>query len=195
MFTRRFIGRGSLRILWTRRIACWLAIVAAFGLSTTSRAIAPTPLPAFSVQALDGSTVSTTTWPLKGKSLLIYVRGNCRACAALLGHLNKKDYPELAAHATIIVAGAGVSEVKAWSQLYPDLSAATWYADPLKAAGTALHMQGAPVILGLKDNIVQWALSGEMGQGTQQQSALNTWVRNDGQPATSEMVRKPVGKE
>jgi hypothetical protein len=93
------------------------------------------------------------------------------------------------------VGGVGAAEVKTWSRLYPDLSGAAWYADPSKAASTALHLQGAPVILGLKDNIVQWALSGEMGKGTQQQSALNTWVRNEGQQATSEMVRKPAGKE
>jgi hypothetical protein len=187
MFRRRFNSRGSLGSLWSRRIACWLAIAAVFCSSTTSRAIAPTPLPAFSVQALDGSTVSTTTWPLKGKSLLIFVRGNCRACGALLGHLNKKDYPELAGHTIIIVAGVGAAEVKTWSQLYPDLSAATWYVDPSKSAATALHLQGAPIILGLKDNVVKWALSGEMQQSKQQKSVLNTWCKVE---ASSQIVRK-----
>jgi hypothetical protein len=186
-FSSRFKGQRSLGSLWSRRIACWLAIAAVFCSSTTSRAIAPTPLPAFSVQALDGSTVSTVTWSLKGKSLLIFVRGNCRACNALLGHLNKKDYPELAGHTTIIVAGVGAAEVKTWSQMYPDLSAATWYVDPSKAAATALHLQGAPVIFGLKDNVVKWALSGEMQQSKQQKSVLNTWCKVE---ASSQIVRK-----
>jgi hypothetical protein len=166
--------------LWTRVIAA-LVVAAAFCSSTISRAIAPTAMPVFSVQSLDGSTVPSANWQLKGNSLLIYVRGNCRACSALLGHLNRKDYPGLARHVTIVVAGAGVSDVKRWVHLYPDLDAATWYVDPTKATETALHLHGAPTILGLKDNVVKWALNGEMPKAAQQKSVLNTWV----QPAKS----------
>jgi len=186
-FSKRSSSPGDSRLSRTRRIACGVAMAAAFCASTTSRAIAPTPLAAFSVQALDGSVVSTSTWNLKGKSLLIFVKGNCRACATLLGHLNKKDYPELAAHTSIIVAGVGASEVKTWSRLYPDLSPAAWYVDPQKTSPVALHLQGAPVILVLKDNIVKWALSGEMPKAAQQISVLNTWCKAE---PSSEIVRK-----
>jgi hypothetical protein len=182
-----FSNRRILRSLWAGRIVL-LAILAELCLSPASRAIAPTPLPAFSVQGLDGSAVSSTTWPLKGKSFVIYVRGNCRACFALLGHLNKKDYPALPRHTTIIVSGVGPVEAQTWLHRYPDLREATWYLDPSKAAATALHLQGAPIILGLKDNVVKWALSGEMQKTAQQKSVLNTWCKE--KEVDSQMARK-----
>jgi hypothetical protein len=161
---------------WMRESASfWPAILAGILFCATARAVAPAPLPSFSVQGLDGSSISTSAWPSKGKSVLIYVRGDCQPCAALLGRLRKKDYPQLAAHATIIVGDAGPAGVKTLQQLYPDLSSAIWYADSSRAAATALHLQGAPVILGLNGNIVQWALSCVMEHPTQQRSILNTW--------------------
>jgi hypothetical protein len=182
-----FSKRGILRSIWAGRIAL-LAILAELCLSPASRAIAPTPLPALSLQGLDGSAVSSTTWQLRGKSLVIYVRGNCRTCFALLGHLSKKDYPALPRHTTIIVSDVSAEEVKTWLHIYPDLTEATWYLDPSKAAATALHLQGAPVILGLKDNVVKWALSGEMQKTAQQKSVLNTWCKE--KEVDSQMVRK-----
>jgi len=171
-----FSNRSNLRNWRTpSHVAFWMAMLGAFFGSTASHAIAPTPLPAFSVQDLDGSSVSTSAWPVKGKSLVIYVKGNCQPCAALLERLRKKHYPQLARHTTIIVGGVGAADAKALRLQYPDLSAATWYVDPPKTVATALHLQGAPVILGLQDNVVKWALSGMMHQAEQQQSVLNTW--------------------
>ena len=164
----------ELRNLWTpRSIFCSFLVLILC--SSASLAIAPTPLPAISMQTLDGSPVSTSSWNLKGKSLLIYVRADCRSCSALLQSLNKKDYPQLAAHVSIIVADLSPTGAKALQQLYPDLSSATWYVDSSNATAAALKLQGAPVIFGLKDNIVQWALSGVMSDPAQQKSILNTW--------------------
>src|SRR5277367_4290657 len=105
--------------LWTKTICCLLLSAGLF-LSAPTRAVAPAPLPAFSVQGLDGTSVPSSSFSLKGKSLLIYVEGNCQSCATLLGRLLQKDYPQLALHATIIVGGAGPLGAKALQQLYPD---------------------------------------------------------------------------
>ena len=176
MFRKSLSSRGYLSNSGMRKtVACYLTALAVFLCCSNSQAIAPTPLPAFSVQGLDGSTVSTSAWSLKGKSLVIYLRGNCQPCTALLGRLRKKDYPQLAGHTTIIVGGVGPADAKALQQLYPDLSAATWYVDPAKTVAGALHLQGAPVILGLQDNVVKWALSGIMQHAAQQKSILNAW--------------------
>ena len=167
--------RGLIRSQTGKRIVSCLGAVAALFLCTPTRAVAPAPLPSFSVQGLDGSTVSTATWPLKGNSVLIYVEGNCQPCATLLGRLLKKDYPQLASHATIVVGGLDPAGTKALLQLYPDLSSAIWYADPPRAAVSALSLQGAPVTMGLKGNVVQWVWSGVMQDPTRQRSILNTW--------------------
>ena len=155
----------------------WPALALALALAgiQAAHAAAPAPLPAFSIQALDGSAVSTSTWPLQGKSLLIYVEGNCQPCATLLGRLLKKDYPQLATHAIIIVGGAGPVGAKSVQQLYPDLSSAAWYADPSRAALSALNLQGAPVTMGLNGKVVQWSWSGVMPDAARLRSVLNSW--------------------
>ena len=140
-----------------------------------AHAAAPAPLPVFSIQALDGSPVSTSTWALQGKSLLIYVEGNCQPCATLLGRLLKKDFPQIAAHTIIIVGGAGPAGAKSLQQLYPDLNSATWYADPARAALSALNLQGAPVTMGLNGKVVQWSWSGVMPDAARLRSVLNSW--------------------
>jgi len=175
MFSRE---RRTSRLRIGKGWACWLAVLAAFFCSTTSQAIAPTPMPLFTVQGLDGSAVQTSSWTLKGNSLLIYVRSNCRPCGALLGSLNRRDYPDLASHTIFLLGDASPDGAKDLLRRYPDLGTATWYLDPSQAAATALHLQGAPVILGLKNDTVQWAVSGVMQQApAQRQSILNTWIR------------------
>lgn len=186
MFSRRLWSKRVLRNGWLGN-ACWLALVAGLLCASVSLAIAPTRLPSLSVKALDGTAVSTSAWQLKGHSLLIYVRGNCRPCDALLGRLSQKDYPHLAAHTTIIVGDVGPDGLKDLRKRYPDLSAATWYADPPRNVAAALHLQGAPVILGLKGNTVQWAWSGVMEKPAQQKSMLNKWCQEE---ASSQIVRK-----
>lgn len=170
MFNNKNARRNSCTL---RSIFCGLAIL--FLCATACQAIAPAPLPALSLQGLDGSPVSSSNWSLKGKSLLIYVQSDCRSCNALLQSLNKKDYPHLASRVFIIVADVSPAGAKALQQLYPDLSSATWYVDSSNATATALKLQGAPVVFGLKDNVLQWALSGVMSDPAQQKSILNTW--------------------
>jgi hypothetical protein len=165
-------GRNVVRVAsaWTMAVLLALLPIPA------AHATAPAALAAFTVQTLDGSTVSTATWTMQGKSLLIYVEANCQPCATLLARLVKKDYPQIAAHAIVIVGGSSPTGTKAVMQLYPELATASWFADPSRATLPALSLSGAPVIMGINGKTVQWSLSGVMKDPEQQRSVLNSWL-------------------
>ena len=61
----------------------------------------------------------------------------------LLRLLKKDQYPTLAQHAVIIVGGS-VDELKTAQTRFPELSSATWYADPNKSAFSLMKLTGAP---------------------------------------------------
>ncbi|PYV40043.1 MAG: hypothetical protein DMG09_07700 [Acidobacteria bacterium] len=137
-------------------------------LAGTAVAVKTMPLPNLELQALDGSTVNSSDWPLQGKWVLIYVEGRCGVCTGLLVRLNKGDYPQLAAWTIVIAGGMQPKDVH--------LARASWYADAPKNASAALDLRGAPVILGIQDKVVRWGSSGIPADPKRLQSMLTTWT-------------------
>jgi hypothetical protein len=140
-----------------------------------ARATQIVPLPNFDVQALDGSAVHSDNWPLQGKWLIIYVEPRCQPCVALLGRLNKQDFPQLPAWTIIIGGGMRPAEVTVLQRRFPDLASAQWFADPARNSSAGLKLQGAPATLGVQNRNVQWTMSGILPDPKHFQSALNTW--------------------
>jgi len=154
-----------------------LSFLVVFALLTgTAVAVKTMPLPNIELQALDGSTVKSSDWPLQGKWVLIYVEGRCGVCTGLLSRLNKGDYPQLAAWTIVIAGGVQPEGVQALQQRFPDLAGASWYADPSKNVSAALDLRGAPVILGIQDKVVRWGSSGIPADPKRLQSMLTTWT-------------------
>jgi hypothetical protein len=89
--------------------------------------------------------------------------------------LKKDQYPTLAQHAVIIVGGS-VDELKTAQTRFPELSSATWYADPNKSAFSLMKLTGAPMILGIKQQTISWSLSGILSDVNVAKSILNTWM-------------------
>ena len=138
-------------------------------------AIQTMPLPAFSVQTLDGQTVQSSSWPTQGKRVLIYVESPCQPCMTVLHLLTKQDYPQLASRAIVVAGGLSPADAGNLQKQFPDLSAAAWYADPSKNVVSSFKLQGSPVIFGIENGTVKWSISGAPSDSKQFKSALNTW--------------------
>ena len=141
--------------------ACLLVV--AIGVITATvvlRAIERKPLPDFQVTALDGTSIKSADLVKQGKWLLIYVQAPCTSCDSMLKAVDATAHPDLPERVAIIVGGTDAPRAASIVSSYPDLAAATWYADPPAAARTALSLPGAPAVLGLKNGELVWSLLG-----------------------------------
>ena len=156
-----------------RAMAITLGVV--FLLSMAAMAIEPVPLPDIQLTAADGSTVKSSALPTTGNWLLIYIQPRNQFSDNLLRLLKKDQYPTLAAHAVIIVGGS-TDDLKTAQSRFPDLAAATWYADTNRSAFSLMKLTGAPMILGIKQRTISWSLSGILSDVNVAKSILNTWL-------------------
>jgi len=156
-----------------RAMAITLGVV--FLLSMAAMAIEPVPLPDIQLTAADGSTVKSSALPTTGNWLLIYIQPRNQFSDNLLRLLKKDQYPTLAAHAVIIVGGS-TDDLKTAQSRFPDLAAATWYADTNRSAFSLMKLTGAPMILGIKQRTISWSLSGVLSDVNVAKSILNTWL-------------------
>ena len=144
-------------------------------LSMTAGAVEPVPLPDIQLTAADGSIVKSSALPSQGNWLIIYVQPRNQFSENLLRMFKKDQYPNLAQHAVIIVGGS-VDDLKNAQTRFPDLAAASWYADTNRSALGLLKLTGAPMILGIKQRTIAWTLSGILSDVNVAKSVLNTWV-------------------
>jgi hypothetical protein len=147
----------------------------AFLFSLAAGAVDPVPLPDIQLTAADGSTVKTSALPSSGNWLMIYVQPRNQFSDNLLRLFKKDQYPTLAQHAVIIVGGS-VDDLKNAQARFPELSAASWYADTNRSALGQLKLTGAPMILGIKQRTIAWTLSGILSDVNVAKSILNTWL-------------------
>jgi len=111
----------------------------------------------FPLTRLDGTVVrSGAALPGEGKWLLVYVQANCRRM--------------------VIVTGGARDTASGMRDKRVDLAAAQWYADESREAWTALHMAGAPMVFGVRDQTIQWSLSGMLKSDSDVKSILASWA-------------------
>jgi hypothetical protein len=158
---------------FVRAIAISLGMI--FLLSIMAAAVEPVPLPDIQLTAADGSTVKSNALPSQGNWFIIYIQPRNQFSDNLLRLLKKDQYPTLASHAVIIVGGS-TDDLKTAQSRFPDLASATWYADPNKSAFGLMKLTGAPMILGIKQRIITWSLSGVLSDVNVAKSILNTWL-------------------
>jgi hypothetical protein len=158
---------------FTRIIAAALGMV--FLLSMAAAATEPVPLPDIQLTSADGSTVKSSVLPSQGNWLIIYIQPRNQFSDNLLRLFKKDQYPNLAAHAVIIVGGT-VDDLKNTQARFPDLASASWYADTNRSAFAQMKLTGAPMVLGIKDRMISWSLSGILSDVNVAKSILNTWL-------------------
>jgi hypothetical protein len=151
-------------------------VVAALCLVILAAAVEPVPLPELQLTSIDNQPIKTTDLPSKGNWLLIYVQPKGQFSDNLLKLFKREQYPGLEQHA-IIVVGGSVDDLKAMKAKYTELDQAIWYADTTKGAFTQLKLHGVPVVLGVKQQTIQWSLNGVLSDINVAKSIVNTWIQ------------------
>jgi hypothetical protein len=145
-------------------------------LVTLAAALDPVAIPELQLTSIDNAPIKTSDLPSKGNWVLIYVQPKSQFSDNLLRLLKREQYPSLEQHAIIIVGGS-LDDLKTIKAKYSELDKATWYADTTKSAFTQLKLHGVPVVLGVKDQIIQWSLNGVLSDVNVAKSIVNTWVQ------------------
>ncbi len=155
-----------------------VALAIAVVLAPSVLAIEPTALPEFQVTTAEGHAAKSAEL-ISGKenTLIIYVQAKSHYCDQLLKMLTRKEYPNVAPHAVIIVQGT-LDDLKAMRAQYSDLSTASWYSDSSRKAFTQLKLHGVPVIVGVNQQKIQWSLNGILPDDKILKSILNSWTKS-----------------
>lgn len=161
----------------SRHISAVLAALVVLLPSIRGQAIEQRPLPAFQVLSLDGTTVDSAQLSAVERWLLIYVTPECSPCDRLLQALKAWRTPQLVERIVLIV-GADAVPARAWvqDQLPAEISGVAWFADERGEAVQALRLQGAPVLLGIRQGRIEWEISGVLNDPNALASVVQTWV-------------------
>jgi hypothetical protein len=150
--------------------------IAVLCLVTLAAAVDPVAIPELQLTSIDNQPIKTSDLPSKGNWVLIYVQPKSQFSDNLLRLLKREQYPGLEQHAIIIVGGA-VDDLKAVKAKFAELDHATWYADTTKGAFTQLKLHGVPVVLGVKQQTIEWSLNGVLSDVNVAKSIVNTWIQ------------------
>jgi hypothetical protein len=168
------VFRSAARVqnaLFTRAIC--LVFVLFFSLRAD--AIERKPLPVFSITALDGTEVTSDSLVVDGQWLLVYVQTGCSACDSLMRAV-VEERTDLASHMVIVIGGVDSATAARLAGAFPKLSGARWYADKTNVLETTLRTPGAPVVYGLRGNMLEWSLTGIVPDAAAYKTALVSWV-------------------
>jgi len=166
------------------KISLALICSAIFTLVGSLWAMDPVPLPAFQVTSVDGQIVKSSDLPSKGNWLLIYVTPKSHFCEEMLKSMKKEQYPDLPLSAIFLVGGS-VDEVKALQAKYPDLAAASWYADPSRNAFAQMKLHGVPTVVGVNQQTMKWIVNGIIPDPGTFKAILNSWIQQQAPPANN----------
>jgi hypothetical protein len=148
-----------------------------FLLAASSYARKPAPLPDFPLVTADGKTVSSAQLHLPNRWLLIYTQDSSHT-SAVLNTLKDEPPSLLSGRILLIVGGATAKDIAPFAARYPHLNSVTWYGDPDRAALQAMNLRGAPAVLGIRQDTVQWMLTGSLPDKDRLASILKSWKNN-----------------
>jgi hypothetical protein len=151
-------------------------IMAVLCLAMVAAAVDPVTLPDLQLTSVDNQPIKTADLPSKGNWLLIYVQPKSQYSDNLLKLFKREQYPGLEQHAVIIVGGS-LDDMKAMKSRYSELDQAAWYADTAKGAFALLKLHGVPVIVGVKQQTIEWSLNGVLSDINVAKSIVNTWIQ------------------
>ena len=139
-------------------------------------AVVRMPLPAFTLTRGDGTTAASDRLVQPGNWTLIYVAPQCMPCQAVLRSIDRAEHPALARRLVIVVAGVSAAGLLEEAARYPDLSDATWLADPANAIPRLLGQSEVPAIVGMRDRMIEWSLAGVLTDAADAKSILVNWL-------------------
>lgn len=141
------------------------------------QAIEQRPLPAFEVVNAAGEATPSAMMGPGGKWVLIYVAPECRSCQRLFIAMEDWNSAPLNAATVVMVQGDhATARAYAADRLPAAVVGTRWFADATGAGRKALQLSGSPVIIGMQDQQIKWALAGVLNNPAALESALRTWV-------------------
>jgi hypothetical protein len=134
-------------------------------------------LPSFRVVGPDGAATDSQTLGVAERWLLIYLVPGSEDGGRYLRSLKRANNPALSARSLLLVGGdAAMGRAFLEGHLPAELQGLPWYADPAGEAWQALGLHGAPVILGIHQGRIEWAISGVLTDPRTFESAIRSWL-------------------
>jgi hypothetical protein len=159
---------------WKNLAAAAAAVVVT---GATLAGIEQRALPAFEVVNAAGEATPSAMMGPGGRWLLVYVTPECRSCQRLFTAMEDWNSAPLAAATVVLVQGDHASASRyAADRLPASVVGTRWFADAAGAGRQALKLTGSPVIIGMQDQQIRWALAGVLNDPAALESALRTWV-------------------
>jgi hypothetical protein len=134
------------------------------------------PLPAFSVYDAGGGPTPSTALGAGGRIVLVYVQPGCDPCGELLEALARVDTPGLASRVVLVIDGSLDQAAQfAAREIPPALQGVAWFADVDRVAAPALELRGAPAVMGIEREHIEWTYRG-LPQRKLLDSVMRTWL-------------------
>ncbi|MCU1382030.1 MAG: hypothetical protein JWL71_727 [Acidobacteria bacterium] len=133
-------------------------------------------LPAFTLIDRAGAAVASGRLVRPGPWGIVYVARRCLPCASVLHSIDRPEHAAQAGRLVIVVANASAEELLAEAARYPNLATATWLADASGAMHQQLAGSGAPIVFGLRAQVIEWSLAGVFMDATDTSSMLLAWL-------------------
>ena len=145
-------------------------------LSLQAFAIEPQPLPDIELLNTEGKTVGSKSLVSSPRWLFIYIESGSRSQLNFLKELQMTENVNAVADRIVIVFGGGTQDMlERLTGSDRSLPQFAWYLDPQEQAFQLLPAKGTPVIFGIQDNTIEWALAGTLKDETMR-SMLFEWV-------------------
>ena len=163
---------GSLN--WRMVVAAVCAVV---GLAAGPGAAERRPLPPFPLTMVDGTTTMSDAEAAAGTRLFVYLSPGHAGSDRLARLLKEWDSPALRAH-TLVVLGRDMGNAREWIKAAgDDLQPLRFAVDTSGEGWRALHLTGAPHIVGVERGEVAWVVSGVLKTPGMLASIVKTWVQ------------------
>ncbi len=151
-------------------------------------------LPSFSVTSRDGQPTVSSALVRSSNWLLLYRTENCLPCDRLMNVLAASNNAALlhGAGMVVVIAGTTQQNIDKVRLGFPNLSDATWFADPQAEGLKALKAEGTPTLMALHGGRIEWTTSGNLGNPTTVESLAASWLQQA--QANRAALANPQGK-
>jgi hypothetical protein len=164
-----------------RRRFEWLTAAIAVALMATGGSLSAErrrALPELNLTTLQGAIVGRDSIKQSGPFLILYVTPDCQACDTVLTALAGAK-PPLPSGRIVVVVADGQTGAKDLRGRYPALDLSQWLMDPSREGFRTLGLSGTPTVLGVRDDTIEWRLSGAAIKGARLRSVFESWLTTE----------------
>ena len=139
-------------------------------------AIEPVAVPVFTVQSMSDTPVGSAQISQDPRWILLYLTDGCRHCDDILRILEVFQGPSLSGRVVIVVGGGAPEDIIALIDAREKIASLGWYTDPDWSVYKTLPISGTPVVLGIREGVIEWSLAGTPWDVKTMRSVLLDWI-------------------